>query len=566
MKLPFAHPTTRSLEAADRPSAPAVDGLGATPPLPKPCRWIASRVGTVAGGSGPILGTLLFLAVVILVTARHEMWRDEIQAWLIARDSATPLHILRNTRYEGHPWLWHLLLWFPSRLTWNPVAMQVLHVLIAAANAFLLLRYAPLPGFIRLPLIFGYFFAYEWSVIARNYAIGVCLLILFAVLYGRGWRSAAWMGAALGAAALTNAFALIAVFVLVPTLAIEYAVAWTTGSREARRWWRQALLGGGLALTGAAAGVCGVIPPPDSGFAQGWHLSWSAQRYRETMERVIRAYVPLPAEHRAFWNSNRLLEASLRPGSNRPWRGIPRDARAGLAWCILGGTLLFFCRRPWAVLPYLAGTAGILLFFYLKYMGFMRHAGHLWLWFIIALWMAYVRHPCREAGGRWERLAERVERGSMIILVPVLLVHIWAATVSWRMDLHHPFSQAPAAAAFLRQRFPAAQERLWAGLPSTQVSAVVGHAQLPEILYVDTERKGSFIVYDRAPRGDRRDGEIAALLQNWMRREGRPAVLISGRRLSSGSAVHHGLVWLASFEKAVVNEEYHIYEAAPPVP
>ena len=54
----------------------------------------------------------IFSIVASLVLFNHEMWRDEIQAWLLARDSSNFLNLLNNLRYEGHTPLWHFLL-FP---------------------------------------------------------------------------------------------------------------------------------------------------------------------------------------------------------------------------------------------------------------------------------------------------------------------------------------------------------------------------------------------------------------------------------------------------------------------
>ena len=92
----------------------------------------------------PWILTLIFTGGIAAVTAHHEMWRDEIQAWLLARDSLSPLELLHNIRYEGHPGLWHLILWPIAQCTGNPIGMQVAHVLIAGASALILLRRAPL--------------------------------------------------------------------------------------------------------------------------------------------------------------------------------------------------------------------------------------------------------------------------------------------------------------------------------------------------------------------------------------------------------------------------------------
>ena len=60
------------------------------------------------------------LALYLLV--QHELWRDELQAWSIAKASTSPLDVIRNTQFEGRPPLWQLLLWPLTRLFDNPNA------------------------------------------------------------------------------------------------------------------------------------------------------------------------------------------------------------------------------------------------------------------------------------------------------------------------------------------------------------------------------------------------------------------------------------------------------------
>ena len=81
-----------------------------------------------------------FFAILLGVTIfRHEMWSDELQAFLIARDSHSLADLLNNLHYEGHPALWHLLLLIPSHISWNPAGMQVLNFLLALIEAWLIL-------------------------------------------------------------------------------------------------------------------------------------------------------------------------------------------------------------------------------------------------------------------------------------------------------------------------------------------------------------------------------------------------------------------------------------------
>ena len=123
--------------------------------------------------------TTLFLIVGGYGAAHHEMWRDEIQAWLLARDSTSVFDLLANMKYEGHPPLWHLCLMPLTRITHSPIIMQVFHLLIAATTVFLFTRYAPFHWIHKFLFAFGYFALYEYAIIARNYALGLLLITIF---------------------------------------------------------------------------------------------------------------------------------------------------------------------------------------------------------------------------------------------------------------------------------------------------------------------------------------------------------------------------------------------------
>ena len=68
----------------------------------------------------------------------HENWRDEAQAWLLARDLSIP-ELFEQMSYEGHPCLWHLLLMPLVRLGLPYISMNILSLLIMAAAVALFL-------------------------------------------------------------------------------------------------------------------------------------------------------------------------------------------------------------------------------------------------------------------------------------------------------------------------------------------------------------------------------------------------------------------------------------------
>jgi len=50
------------------------------------------------------MGTVMVYAfLVALGISRHEIWRDEAQAWLIVRDVGSLGELFHVLRYEGHP-------------------------------------------------------------------------------------------------------------------------------------------------------------------------------------------------------------------------------------------------------------------------------------------------------------------------------------------------------------------------------------------------------------------------------------------------------------------------------
>ena len=159
-----------------------------------------------------------FLILGGLTAFNHEMWRDEIQAWLLARDSASFFELFAHLKYEGHPGLWHLCLMPLSRITASPVIMQVFHLFIAGVTVYLFVRYAPFNWLQKFLFCFGYFVLYEYAVIARNYALGLLLLILFCVLFRERYKRPLWIGGILFLLAHTSVHALIV------TIAISFAL------------------------------------------------------------------------------------------------------------------------------------------------------------------------------------------------------------------------------------------------------------------------------------------------------------------------------------------------------
>jgi hypothetical protein len=112
----------------------------------------------------------------------HEPWRDEAQDWLLARDLSLA-QLLNQMPYEGTPALWHLLLVPLAKSGLPYYSKNILHGLIAASTAYLLLFRSPFSVLLKAMILFSYYFLIEYSLIARNYNLSMLFLFLIAAYY-----------------------------------------------------------------------------------------------------------------------------------------------------------------------------------------------------------------------------------------------------------------------------------------------------------------------------------------------------------------------------------------------
>jgi hypothetical protein len=126
--------------------------------------------------------------LVTLTIPYHEPWADEAQSWLLARDASLAQLWGHLLHYEGTPGLWQTLVHALIRLGLPYSAYGFVSALLGLAAVVLLLRYAPLPLFIRILLPFTYYLCYQYAVIARSYALIPPLLFGVAAIYPNATR------------------------------------------------------------------------------------------------------------------------------------------------------------------------------------------------------------------------------------------------------------------------------------------------------------------------------------------------------------------------------------------
>ena len=120
----------------------------------------------------------IYIVLSIIGILNHEMWRDELQAWMVARDANSFIDLFRNLKYEGNPALWHILLFLLTRITDSPYSIQILHLAISFSFVFIFITKSSFNSLNKFLFISGYFILFEYNIISRGYGLGVLLLFL----------------------------------------------------------------------------------------------------------------------------------------------------------------------------------------------------------------------------------------------------------------------------------------------------------------------------------------------------------------------------------------------------
>ena len=498
----------------------------------------------------PYLLAVVFTIILGVLAGHHEMWRDEIQAWLLSRDSHTPLALLHNMRYEGHPGLWHLILWPAAHLTWNPVAMQVIHVLIAGTAVFLLLRFSPFPFLVRMMIACGYFFAYEWAVIARNYAISVLLLFAICSLFEKRWQRFPYIAGLFFLLCHTNIHSIILTLVLTGFLMVEFAVAYAGKARDAHLYIRRVVMGFVIILAGLATGIKQTAPPSDSGYATTWYFRWTEQRVSSTAAKIIRADLPVPLDRFNFWNSNRFLQTDT---GRHTEPAIPAEKQTVYGLMLLLCLALPFFKRPWPGLAYLSAALAMLSFFYVKYPGSIRHHGFIYLSLVAALWMSYYYTPWKAQWRIPEKVLCFIDRYRIAFFVPIFVVQIWGTAIAVKHDWSDTFSVAKEASEWLKQQYPDNDAVIYAAASGPCATAITGYLEVKSVFYMDADRFASYVTWDNT-RGRKAWWKSVRQLTKLGKEDDRPIIFISDKRLGrhfAGRACDE----IARFSDGIVGSE-----------
>jgi hypothetical protein len=481
--------------------------------------------------------SFVFLIIELIIIQFHEVWRDEIETWAIAMNSHSIGELFYNSRYEGHPKLWFLLVYALQRFTHVIFGMQVMHLCIASLTVFVFSYFSPFNFLKNILFCFGYFFAYEYSIISRNYGIEMLFLFLITGLFLRYKEKHLLVISVLFFLMLqTNVYGVIVgiVFYCYVILSLYEDKSLKTGS---------AILSAIIFLSALVITVISMIPPPDSGVVLGWNTTFNSHHLYETLSTITRSYYPVPLFMHESWNSNYL---------DYFWHREEMKTLGSIITIIVV-VLLFYNKRKIFIL-FIIGTGGLLLFFYTKNLGYMRHHGHLYMLFVVCCWLFYSKDNIKAEGNIKGKMFNRIQIWiNKYFLNIILIIQLFGAIVSIVKDIKYPFSNAVAVSNYLKSESLDTMKLIGDGYP--QATSVAGLLNT-EMYCPRSCKTEKFILWDNSRNGTTQE-ELLAEVSNFSHQIHRKVILVLTFPINKKP---ENWTFLKSFERALIyDENYFVY-------
>jgi hypothetical protein len=348
----------------------------------------------------------LFCVIIMVGIAAHEPWMDEAQSWLLVRDLGLGELLFGRLRYEGHPAAWYLAVLPLAKLGAPYWSQSLLAAMFALVGAAMLFHLREVPLVLRATAPLGYFFVYQYAVVARSYVMLIPILVGVAMVYPhRERRPLAFAGLLILMTQVSVYSALVAVglcgLAVADVLRGRLQIV-----RELRT--RYAIAIGALALNGGLL-VAMLYPPEDLAIAP-------------TIEASVGLAHTLDIA--------RLVAKEITFAS--PW----------LAWASLALVAVWAWNRR--VLAELLVVVGALLGVVSVYFN-IWHVGLFAFAIMLVVWLGY-GHDIRE-----HRFSLMIDRAGLAVLVLLSLQHIRWSMAALGGEIRKTYSGSAAAAAFIEE-------------------------------------------------------------------------------------------------------------------
>lgn len=491
----------------------------------------------------PFYLLLLFAAacaIGIVTMCYHEMWRDESQAFLLARDSKSLADLWQNVRYEGHPILWHFILYITYHLFPSIYTIQVVHMSIGLSVAALIVFYSPFTFFEKFLLCFSYFFSFEYLVISRNYSPGIFLLFLAVTTFYKAHSKNRILFSALllGLSANSNIYMLIiSCWLFIYFLSNSFPLLQRASYKRALFY--SSILIFSLFLITA---LLQLIPPPDRTpkltLAIGVGFNKTLRVSREISEAIF--YFPNPFTNENYWGSSVYSGLFNHHGPKNLFLYVPLLLTLTLIILVL----FSLKRSPSILLFFSASFASLFLFMYIVFdKGLLRHTGAFFVLLIATLWLYRSSHITTVKPSIY---LDRLFKAMLLLqFAGSVIVHV--------KEIKYAFSGAKDAASFLVRSHRNKGSIILH--PDFEGMALLHYAGIRQVYYCTIHGKGSFIRFN-----DKRKPCSYTHIYNIASKEHIQTMVFNGPKDDSlMNKIGYSLIYKPAAPSTVSDEVFYIY-------
>lgn len=278
---------------------------------------------------------------------------------LVLESNSIP-DFFRLLRAEGHPAIWYFIIYVGWLLIKSPIVLNIASLIIVITAVIIFLFRSPFSLLQKGLFIFGGLPLYEYSVMSRNYGIGMLLLFVFFSLYPDRFKKPILIGTAVFLLAQTNLICIIISFAIFLSIAAEYF--FNRKRIDVPDFYaNRIIIGLVLMLGGFILAVIQIYPPDPATVV--------TQNKTFDISTIIKACMIVLWSPGNFFHNGFGME-SIRTVSLIIWL-----------------TLLYFIRRPFILVMLFISILGIGFTFIEIFRGEYRHQGFIYILFICAFWI-----------------------------------------------------------------------------------------------------------------------------------------------------------------------------------
>lgn len=358
----------------------------------------------------------IYVIVAGYAISHHELWGDEIHSWNIAKASNSFLDLINNTRYEGHPPVWYIILWGISKFTHNPAYIQVAQLIIASSVTLLVLFYSPFPTLTKLLIPFGYYFLFEYGVLSRNYAIGILPTLYTCYILQKEFRYKFFLYYAL-LLFMSNTHLL--AMLLAGSIHLYFLLLNFEQKKKINQFFFHSIMG----ILVFLPALYFIFPPSDSGLNIGALMNkFENNSFGIIAKTPMRTFIPIPAwwEHN-FWNTQFLLQLQDKNSVLRPVTLLLSIGLLGIVWFILK-------ENKKALALFVANLAFTFIIAFIFPLTTQRYIGFIYIGFIAALWLYRSDKP--------------ISKKKTWFINSLLVIQVIAGFFTVSKDIQLPFSNS----------------------------------------------------------------------------------------------------------------------------